>query len=230
VRCLSDGTPVGSLFGGNVSKMPNILKIVQVGDPVLRRRARPLSVEEIRGPEIARLIDEMRETMRDAPGVGLAAPQVGLPIQLVVIEDQPAYIERGDPEETRTRERTPVPFQVLVNPRLTIIDHAPVELLEGCLSVADFLMVVPRVHAVKVEALDHRGEPVTLSTHGWPARILQHEIDHLRGVLCIDRMHSRTMTTARNHARNWQGRDGSEILAAVGNTDEIDAPLAGFED
>lgn len=205
--------------------MANILRIVQAGHPVLRQRARALTVEEIRAPDTARLIEEMRETMRDAPGVGLAAPQVGLPLQLVVIEDRPEYIERGDPDEMKARERTTVPFQVLINPRLTVIDRQPVELFEGCLSVADFVMVVPRVHGVKVEALDHRGEPITLSAQGWPARILQHEIDHLRGVLCIDRMLSRTMATVRNHARHWVAPSIAEMLAAVGSTDATDAPL-----
>jgi peptide deformylase len=210
--------------------MTNILKIVQAGHPVLRQKARPLSVDDIRGPEITRLIEEMRETMRDAPGVGLAAPQVGLSIQIVVIEDQPAYIDRGDPDEMRARERTPVAFQVLVNPRLTIVERSPVEMFEGCLSFADFMMIVPRVRAVKIDALDHHGAPVSLSAQGWPARILQHEIDHLRGVLCVDRMRSRTLTTARNHANHWEGRNGAEVLAVLGDTDEIDAPLAGNSD
>ena len=203
----------------------SILKIVQAGDPVLRQHARPLSADELRSPTIAALIEQMRDTMRDAPGVGLAAPQVGHSIQLIVVEDKQEYIERGDPDEMKARERTALPFQVLANPRLTVVDRAPVELFEGCLSVADFMMVVPRVRGVRVEALDHTGAPVTLSLQGWPARILQHEIDHLRGVLCIDRMRSRTFTSVRNHGRQMDGRTISEFLTAVGDTDEVDAPL-----
>lgn len=206
--------------------MANILKIVQAGHPVLRQKARPLTSDEIVSAETARLIEEMRETMRDAPGVGLAAPQVGLPLQLVVIEDRPEYIERGDADDMAERERIVVPFQVLINPRLEIVDRAPIELFEGCLSVADFVMVVPRVRAVKVTALDQRGQNVTLSLQGWPARILQHEIDHLRGVLCIDRMRSRTMTSVRNHSRYWADPSVGEVLAAVGATEETDTPLA----
>jgi peptide deformylase len=204
-----------------------VLKIVQAGHPVLRQKARPLSPAEIRSPEITRLIEEMRETMRDAPGVGLAAPQVGIPLQLVVIEDDADRIARGDPEEMRARGRTAVPFQVLINPRLRVVDGTPLEFVEGCLSVTDFVMVVPRARAVEVEALDHAGQPRTLAAEGWPARILQHEIDHLRGVLCIDRMRSRTFASARNHARYWQEHTVAEVLATVGNTDAIDAPLAG---
>ena len=204
----------------------SILKIVQAGNPVLRQKARPLTTHELRSPEVVALIESMRETMRDAPGVGLAAPQVAHSIQLIVVEDKPEYIDRGDPDEMKVRERTPLPFQVLANPRLTVVDRAPVELYEGCLSVADFMMVVPRVRAVRVEALDHAGQPVTLSLQGWPARILQHEIDHLRGVLCIDRMRSRTFTSMRNHGY-VAGHPVTEVLQAMGVTDEVDAPLAG---
>jgi peptide deformylase len=89
--------------------------------------------------------------------------------------------------------------------------------------------VVPRVRGVRVEALNHQGQPVTLSLQGWPARILQHEIDHLRGVLCIDRMRSRTFTAARNHGA-IAGRTVAEVLQAVGVTDEVDAPLATATD
>jgi len=206
--------------------MVNILKIVQAGHPVLRQMARPLTPEQLRGPEIQRVIEEMRATMYDAPGVGLAAPQVGLPLQLVVIENKPAYIDRGNPDEMAARGRTPVPFQVLVNPRLTVVDRTPVEFFEGCLSVADMMMVVARVRAVKVEALDHHGKSVTLSAEGWPARILQHEIDHLRGVLCIDRMKSRTFMTSRNYGVYTADKSVAEVLAAVGTTGEPDDPLA----
>jgi peptide deformylase len=207
--------------------MPNILKIVQAGHPVLRQKARPLTPEELRGPELTRLIEDMRETMRDAPGVGLAAPQVGLPLQLVVVEDKPEYSERRDPDEMRARGRTPVPFQVLANPRLTIVDPTPVEFFEGCLSVTDMMMVVSRVRAVRVEALDHTGRPVTLTAEGWPARIFQHEIDHLRGVLCIDRMRSRTFTSARNYGLHWASLPIAQVLEEVGNTDATDARLLG---
>ena len=207
--------------------MPNILKIVQAGHPVLRQKARPLTPEELRSPEITRLIEDMRETMRDAPGVGLAAPQVGLPLQLVVVEDKPEYSERGDPDEMLARGRTPVPFQVLANPRLTIVDATPAEFFEGCLSVADMMMVVPRVRAVRVEALDHTGRPVTLSAEGWPARIFQHEIDHLRGVLCVDRMRSRTFMSVRNYGQHWASLPIARVLEEVGDTDATDARLLG---
>jgi peptide deformylase len=167
---------------------PMLLKIVQVGDPVLRNGTRPLTRDEIRGPEIQQLIALMRETMREAPGVGLAAPQIGMPLQLAVIEDA------GD---VPGKERKPVPFHVIVNPRLTLGPEV-VEYHEGCLSIEGFLATVPRAQTVRVEALDHQGDPVTIQASGWYARILQHEIDHLDGTLYIDRMKPRTFTTARN--------------------------------
>ena len=125
----------------------------------------------------------------------------------------------------RARGRTPVPFQVLANPRLTIVDATPVEFFEGCLSVSDMMMVVPRVRAVRVDALDHTGRPVTLNAEGWPARIFQHEIDHLRGVLCIDRMRTRTFMSVRNYGQHWSSSPVAHVLEQVGQTDATDARL-----
>ena len=179
------------------------LEIVQVGHPALRQRARELSREEILGEEIQQLVEAMRDTMRAAPGVGLAAPQVGQSIRLAVIEDRPEYMASAPPEAVAERERHPVPFHVIVNPRLTVIGNEGVEFFEGCLSFAGFVGLVPRARAVRVECLDERAEPVTIEAHGWYARILQHEIDHLDGLVCIDRMNLRSLTTVENHARFW---------------------------
>ena len=165
-----------------------LLKIVQVGVPVLRSGTRPLTRDEIKGAEIQQIIEWMRETMREAPGVGLAAPQVGLPLRLAVIEDIADVPEK---------ERKPVPFHVLINPQLTL-GAGVIEHYEGCLSLDGFQALVPRAQTVTVEALDHHGDPVKIEASGWYARILQHEIDHLDGTLYIDRMHTRTFTTTRN--------------------------------
>jgi peptide deformylase len=172
-----------------------LLKIVQAGDPVLREPARPLTPADLAKAEIQQLIELMRETMREAPGVGLAAPQVGVPLQLAVIEDV------GESEE---QERKPVPFHVIATPRLTLGEEL-VEHHEGCLSVDGFQARVARARDVTVEALDHRGLPVTIRAAGWYARILQHEIDHLNGTLYIDRMNTRTFSTNRNLMRARSG-------------------------
>ncbi len=191
-------------------------KIVQVGDPVLRQRARELSVEELATPAIQNLIAGMRDTMRDAPGVGLAAPQVGESLQLIVIEDPPNLQAGLTPEQLAERERAAVPFHVLVNPRLIIEEEGPVAAYEGCLSFAGFMMIVPRARRVRVEALNEHGSPVVVIGGGWYARILQHEIDHLRGVVCCDRMESRTLTTHDNHLRHWRHLPIAEVRATLG--------------
>jgi peptide deformylase len=191
------------------------LEIVQVGDPVLRRRARPLPLEELASPRIQQLIADMRDTMRAAPGVGLAAPQIGESLQLVVIEDAAEYVAKLTDEERTTRERQAIPFHVLVNPTLTIRTDESVAAFEGCLSFEGFSMIVPRARKVRVEALDERGQPVVTVASGWYARILQHEIDHLHGIVCCDRMESRTLTTGPNFVDHWQGRTIDEVRAAV---------------
>jgi peptide deformylase len=190
------------------------LEIVQVGHPVLRQRARPVSLEELASPRIQKLIEDMRDTMRAAPGVGLAAPQIGESIQLVVIEDPPAFHEKLSAEELAARERDSVPFHVLVNPTLTIRTEEVVAAFEGCLSFSGFSMIVPRARKVRVEALDERGQRVVKVASGWYARILQHEVDHLHGIVCCDRMESRTLSTAGNMTY-WQSRSVDEIRAAV---------------
>ena len=177
------------------------LEIVQAGDPVLRKVARQLSVEEIKDPATQRLILQMRDTMRAAPGVGLAAPQIGESIQLAVIEDRIDYISDVPDEQLALRQRSPVDFHVIINPKLTIIGESSIEFFEGCLSVEGFAAVVRRGESVRVECLNERAEPITINAQGWYARILQHEIDHLNGTLYIDRMQTRTFTTVENADR-----------------------------
>jgi peptide deformylase len=178
------------------------LKIVQAGEAVLRQRARDLSPDEIRSAEIRQLIDWMRETMRDAPGVGLAAPQVGLSLRLAVIEDSAEVQKSVPPERLAERHRRPVPFHVIVNPRLSLAG-SQAEFFEGCLSVAGFSAIVSRSLEARVECLDENGEPKTINAEGWYARILQHEIDHLEGTLYLDRMYSRSFMTVDHMMRQW---------------------------
>src|SRR5579872_2808699 len=135
------------------------LKIVSVGDPVLRQRARALSAEEIVSPEMQRLIEQMRETMHAAPGVGLAAPQIGQSLQLAVIEDRAEYHRTLAPAQMAERERQPVAFHVIINPELHLLPGAQPEFFEGCLSLPGLTAIVPRSRTVRVECLDHRGKP-----------------------------------------------------------------------
>jgi peptide deformylase len=191
------------------------LEIVQAGNPVLRQRARPLSVAEIRTREIQKLIDTMRTCMREAPGVGLAAPQLGLGLQLAVIEDREEYHKEVSEALLQERERRPVPFHVLVNPEIEEIGDERAEFFEGCLSLSGFSALVPRARAVRVNCLDERGQHKVIEASGWYARILQHEIDHLNGTLYIDRMRTRSFTTMENLAEFWKGRPVSEIKSEL---------------
>ena len=174
------------------------LKIVQAGDPVLREKAHPLTLEQLQSGEVRNLIDLMRDTMRGAPGVGLAAPQVGVGLQVAVIEDRADLLERMPAELMARQKRRPVPFRVIVNPKLTLIGE-PVEFFEGCLSVSGFMAVVPRAESVRVECWDEHGEPQLIEAEGWYARILQHEIDHLDGTLYLDRMYTRSFMTEEHY-------------------------------
>ena len=192
-----------------------ILKIRQVGEWLLRQKARPLSPDEIQDRSTQDLILSMRETMHDSPGVGLAAPQVGVPLQLVVIEDQPEYIQKLSPEQIVERERRPVPFHVLINPKLTVLGSGIAEFFEGCLSLSGFTAIVPRAMKVRVECMNERAQRVVIDAEGWYARILQHEIDHLNGVLYIDHMNPRSLSTQANYDRHWKDKPVAEVRRLI---------------
>ncbi len=187
------------------------LEIVQAGNPVLRQRARALSLTEIRSREIRKLIETMRTCMREAPGVGLAAPQLGLPLQLAVIEDREEYHKEVPEALLKERERSPLPFHVIINPELEVIGEEMAEFFEGCLSLAGFTALVSRARSVRVTCLDEHAKHKVIEATGWYARILQHEIDHLAGTLYIDRMHTRSFTSMENLAAFWKGKPVNEI-------------------
>ena len=200
------------------------LKLVQVGEEVLRQRARELSADEIRSAEIQQLVDFMHETLRDAPGVGLAAPQVGLDLQLAVIEDLPEYSKAMTPEQVAERERKPLPFHVIVNPKLMPVGDEKVEFFEGCLSVNGYTALVPRFRRVRVECLDEHAKPRTIDASGWYARILQHEIDHLHGTVYVDRMHSRSLMTIENFTRRWKDKSTDAVRQSLGLSKVAEKP------
>jgi peptide deformylase len=191
------------------------LKIVQAGDPVLRKKSRPLTKEEITSAQIQQLIDLMRTTMREAPGVGLAAPQIGQSIQLAVIEDRATYVSDLSVDALEERQRSAIPFHVIINPKLSVVGSSTAQFFEGCLSVEGYQAVVDRALNVRVQCLNERGEAVTINAQGWYARILQHEIDHLNGTLYVDRMKTRTLTTVPNAQRYWNDKSIDQILAEL---------------
>ena len=168
--------------------------------------------------EIQRLIGDMRETMRDAPGVGLAAPQVGASLQIAVIEDREELFSGLPEQELAEKERRPVPFHVIINPEITLLGEDWADFYEGCLSLSGFSAVVPRARRIRIACLDENSGSRSIEASGWYARILQHEIDHLHGTLYIDRMDSRTFTSLDNWGRFWKGKQVREIIRDLAGT------------
>ena len=159
-------------------------QIVYLPDPVLRRKAKPVTKFD---KELQTLIDDMIDTMREAPGVGLAAPQVGISQQLAVIE----YAEDDEEEELAEdvetpHEPKPKKLFVIINPEIIKVSDEKVMGIEGCLSIPNLHGEVERHHAIQVKALNRHGKPVKIKVDGWMARIFQHEIDHLNGVMFTD--------------------------------------------
>ncbi|TDE88513.1 peptide deformylase [Occultella glacieicola] len=176
-----------------------VVPIVRAGEPVLRRRA-PAYRGELDAGLLNDLIASMFATMRAAPGVGLAAPQIGLPLALAVIEDPGA----ADPDVAQTRERYPVAPMVLVNPRYEPVDTDVAEFYEGCLSIPGWVAVRRRRRTVRLRAETLDGTSTVATTSGWLARIVQHETDHLAGELFLDRAEPRSLAHESLAAR-WAG-------------------------
>src|ERR1700691_5230928 len=195
---------------------PRVLPIIECGDPILRRVADPVDPADLRSSELQVLITQMRATMEAAPGVGLAAPQVGAPIQLAVMQDGPERWGQLTQAERSARERDGLPFTVLVNPvLLPASEGQQASFYEGCLSVPGLTGVVTRHRVVRVEALDEYGEPVDRVFSGWAARIVQHEVDHLAGHLYLDRVETRSLSTTGNYARLWAGRPPEDAAVSL---------------
>lgn len=189
-----------------------ILKIVQSGDPILRKKAKKLTHAQLKSSATQQLIDLMITTLRDRPGVGLAAPQVGESLQIIIIEDKKEYHEKVSKDLLNAQSRKSVSLKVIINPILHIEDDKNDELFfEGCLSIDGYTAVVPRAKKVTVSGIDREGKKVTLKAEGWLARIIQHEVDHLNGSLYTDKMLSRTFITSKHYADNWMKSHPSEL-------------------
>jgi peptide deformylase len=174
----------------------SILKVARMGHPVLRQRGRPVDHGDLRSPHVQKLIDDMIDTMREYNGVGLAAPQVHENLRLFVA------LLADDPDEKTTAA-------VIVNPEIVPNAHAREEGWEGCLSIPDIRGLVPRLTDITVRALDRQGRAIELRLRDFPARIVQHETDHLDGVLFLDRMTSmESLTYLEEYSRyHADGKD-----------------------
>ncbi|MGV9645113.1 peptide deformylase [Streptomyces sp. NPDC003514] len=187
------------------------LPIVAAGDPVLRRPAARYE-GQLDAALLARFVEALRTTMHAAPGVGLAAPQVGVGLRIAVIED-PAPV----PEEVRVvRGRVPQPFRVLVNPSYEGTGPARAAFYEGCLSVPGYQAVVARHAEVRLRGEDEHGNAVDEVFTGWPARIVQHETDHLDGTLYLDRAEMRSLASNQAMAELWAEPAPVEAARALG--------------
>ena len=174
-----------------------------MGHPVLRTRAKPLDPAQIKSPRVQQLIDDMFETMEEYQGVGLAAPQVHESLRVFVAGFPP---RPGDDEEDEDEDGS-VPLMAVINPEITIVGDETVDDWEGCLSIPDIRGRVTRARDITVKAYDRRGRRVEMRARGFTARVIQHETDHLDGVLFFDRMKSlETLTFLDEFGKYWNRR------------------------
>ena len=185
----------------------SILKVARMGHPVLRARAKPLEPAEIKSVRIQQLIDDMFETMQEYQGVGLAAPQVHESVRLFVAGIAPNVDDDEDDDEEEDR----VPLMALINPEIAIVGEDTADEWEGCLSIPDIRGRVTRAREIRVKAYDRRGRRVEINARGFTSRVIQHETDHLDGVLFFDRMESfETLTFLDEFGKYWSRRNVPE--------------------
>nr|XP_043891591.1 peptide deformylase, mitochondrial [Solea senegalensis]XP_043891592.1 peptide deformylase, mitochondrial [Solea senegalensis] len=178
---------------------PPYSHVCQVGDPVLRSHAANVDPAAIADPEIQKVIKTMVKVMRKQDCVGLSAPQIGVPLRIVALEYPEQMLRESSAASREARGLSAQPLRIFINPALRVLDGHTVLFREACESLSGFSAAVPRFLSVEVSGLNEKGEAVTWQASGWPARILQHEMDHLDGVLYIDRMDSRTFINIK-----WQ--------------------------
>jgi peptide deformylase len=191
------------------------MAIVQAGARVLRRPARAVDPQAIGSAEIDELIEALRAGLVEAPGVGLAAPQIGVGLRVVLISDPAENLAHVAPKRLVERERTPVEPYVLINPEVEVVGDERRTFFEGCLSVDGYCALVERARTVRVRWLDPAGGRREAVVSGWHARIVQHEVDHLNGILYIDRMFTRSFMTNENYAA-WVDQPLDAVRSALG--------------
>lgn len=190
-----------------------ILKTRQAGDPVLRQLSKAIPTAELKSDKIQSLIDSMIETLRDHPGVGLAAPQVGENMQIIIIEDLPKYQKKLNKSLLMEQGREPVELTVIINPKIVKHNNSKMNYFEGCLSVPGYRALVGRYETVTAEGLDRDGKQIQIEASGWYARILQHEIDHLLGKLYVTKMDPSSFISEKEYATNWADKGIKDLKA-----------------
>ena len=190
--------------------------IVQVGDPVLRAPTAAVDPGAIRTSAMRDLVAGMVAAMRAAPGIGLAAPQIGISKRIVVMEDRPEMTADLPTDVLIEREREPSPLRVLINPIVRMVGSETRDFFEGCLSIKGYTAMVTRHREVAVSYLDEKGEPQEWIARGWPARIMQHEYDHLERVLYTDRMIPKSFMSADEFKARYATRPIAEVKQELG--------------
>ncbi|XP_054475957.1 peptide deformylase, mitochondrial [Anoplopoma fimbria] len=178
---------------------PPYSHVCQVGDPVLRLNAAAVDPAVITGPEVQKVIGTLVKVMRRLDCVGLSAPQIGVPLRILVLEYPEKMLKESLPVSRERLGLSVQPLRIFINPQLRVLDRRTALFQEACESITGFSAAVPRYVSVEVSGLNEKGEAVAWRASGWPARILQHEMDHLDGVLYVDRMDSKTFINI-----NWQ--------------------------
>jgi peptide deformylase len=176
----------------------SILKVARMGHPVLRQSGRPIEPKELKTVPLQKFIDDMIETMQEYSGVGLAAPQVHEPLRVFVAHLDAEGRGAGEPI-------------AVINPEIEVIGNTVIEGWEGCLSIPDIRGRVPRAAEIRVRALDRHGKRIEINAKDFPARVIQHETDHLNGILFFDRMRSfESLTYMDEFSRYHTARDEDE--------------------
>ncbi|KAL6615377.1 hypothetical protein ACP70R_037647 [Stipagrostis hirtigluma subsp. patula] len=187
----------GLLGGGKGGGAPSAMTVtpgtVKAGDPVLHEPAQEVAPGDVPSEKVQGIIDRMIDVMRKVPGVGLAAPQIGVPLRIIVLEDTQEYISYAPKKDIEAQDRRPFDLLVIINPKLKKTSKRTALFFEGCLRA-----VVERHLDVEVSGLDRNGNSVKVEASGWQARILQHECDHLEGTLYVDKMVPRTFRIVDN--------------------------------
>ncbi|NP_001140879.1 peptide deformylase 1A, chloroplastic-like isoform X1 [Zea mays] len=202
VRADAGGGWLSGLLGGKGGGASTAMMVtpgtVKAGDPVLHEPAQEVAPGDVLSEKVQGVIDRMVDVMRRAPGVGLAAPQIGVPLRIIVLEDTQEYISYAPKKDIEAQDRRPFDLLVIINPKIKSTSKRTALFFEGCLSVDGYRAVVERHLDVEVSGLDRNGSTMKVRASGWQARILQHECDHLEGTLYVDKMVARTFRVVEN--------------------------------
>jgi len=200
VRCLTRRPNRAALFAGLATKWrdwmgaesgrdgPPYQHIVQIGDPVLRQPAELVPKEDIQSENIKDVLREMKFVLERYSSVGLAAPQIGVPLQIFIMQITRSQLNGWKEEVRKERNAEVVPLQIFINPTVKVLDNSKLILREGCCSMHGFSGRIARAKKLQLNALNENGETVEIKAQDWTARIIQHEVDHLQGLVITDRM------------------------------------------